>query len=128
MLADLGLQVPGTADAAETGAGRVRFWTIVLRRNQPLQTLEREGSFDDLLPVGGPNGCDCGELAGRRVARVLHARTHVDHLGIAQRLEADTDHIDAGLLRAQEVDVAIAGDGYEAARDRSVFQRQFVDA
>src|SRR5689334_19430062 len=113
LLADLALQIPGPPDPAETGAGLVRLRAIILRRDLPLNALEGKSRFDHLLPVRRPHCGNRGEFAGQRSAGVLNPRPYVDHLGIAQRPKADPDDLDAGPLRAQKIDVAIAGDGHE---------------
>src|SRR4051795_8729737 len=128
LLAELALEIPGPPDAAEAGTRRVRLRSVILWRHLPLDTLAGERRFDRLLTIRGPHRRDRREAVRRRCACVLDFAPHVDALAIAQRPEADADDVHAAPLRLQEIDVAIARDGHEAARDRRVFQRQLVDA
>ena len=63
-----------------------------------------------------------------RAAVEAAGATNVDHFAVGDRAEADAEHVDVAALGAQEIDVAVARHRHEAARQRHVAQRQFVDA
>ena len=116
LLIDLAVQVPGTANAVEAGAGSIGFAAVIRRRQLPLQTLERKGGLDGLLTIRGPNRGDALEfffgLVCARRSGGSHARSsQVNEGGIAQRTESNADNIHSILFRAQEIDFSIAGNG-----------------
>ena len=114
----------------EAGAGGVRVAAIGRRRDPPLDAFERNRGLDHALARQRAHGRD-RPLAGRAAHDRWggrRRRAHVDRASGRHGAEAEAEHVDRAALGAQKIDITGAGHRHEAARERHVAQRQFVDA
>src|SRR3954467_10978023 len=105
LLTELVVQITGPPDAVESRACGIRIAAVGGLRHPPADSFECKRRLDDALARQWQHGGDrsLALQAGRVIDHRLHLR--LDDLG-PQRTKADTEHVNRGLARAQEIDIA----------------------